>query len=167
VIALGSVAAFTPQSKGDKPRVSAGNGTLIIGSYPKQFWIIDEATRRSSYHPVPVRHPTPHQRCRATETLLPIRAAMESGGPRPRRAQDDPRLLRIGAMISVPLPALTRGLSPLTGCEPRPRSQRDHNWPRSHEDTKQGSHGNPYGKDQIDLPPSFWAAAHLLVQSGA
>ena len=34
------------QSKGDKPRVSAGNGTLIIGSYPKQFWIIDEATEK-------------------------------------------------------------------------------------------------------------------------
>ena len=30
----------------DKPRVSAGNGTLIIGSYPKQYWIIDEATEK-------------------------------------------------------------------------------------------------------------------------
>ena len=30
----------------DKPRVSAGNGTLIIGTYPKQFWIIDEATEK-------------------------------------------------------------------------------------------------------------------------
>ena len=30
----------------DKPRLSAGNGTLIIGSYPKQFWIIDEATEK-------------------------------------------------------------------------------------------------------------------------
>jgi len=28
------------------PRASAGNGTLIIGSYPKQFWIIDEATEK-------------------------------------------------------------------------------------------------------------------------
>ena len=34
------------QSKGDKPRVSAGTGTLIIGSYPKQYWIIDEATEK-------------------------------------------------------------------------------------------------------------------------
>ena len=34
------------QSKGEKPRVSAGNGTLIIGSYPKQFWIIDEASEK-------------------------------------------------------------------------------------------------------------------------
>src|SRR6185436_16697571 len=34
------------QSKGEKPRVSAGNGTLIIGSYPKQYWIIDEATEK-------------------------------------------------------------------------------------------------------------------------
>jgi hypothetical protein len=34
------------QSKGEKPKVSAGNGTLIIGSYPKQYWIIDEATEK-------------------------------------------------------------------------------------------------------------------------
>jgi hypothetical protein len=27
-------------------RTSAGNGTLIIGSYPKQYWIIDEATEK-------------------------------------------------------------------------------------------------------------------------
>ena len=27
-------------------RMSAGNGTLIIGSYPKQYWIIDEATEK-------------------------------------------------------------------------------------------------------------------------
>ena len=31
----------TPRSRG-----CAGNGTLIIGSYPKQFWIIDEATEK-------------------------------------------------------------------------------------------------------------------------
>src|SRR5581483_4734982 len=44
----GVVSASSPhaQSKGEKPRVSAGNGTLIIGSYPKQFWIIDEATEK-------------------------------------------------------------------------------------------------------------------------
>jgi len=30
----------------DKPKISAGSGTLIIGSYPKQFWIIDEATEK-------------------------------------------------------------------------------------------------------------------------
>jgi hypothetical protein len=30
----------------DKPKISAGNGTLIIGSYPKQFWVIDEATEK-------------------------------------------------------------------------------------------------------------------------
>jgi len=28
------------------PRVSPGNGTLIIGAYPKQYWIIDEATEK-------------------------------------------------------------------------------------------------------------------------
>src|SRR5262249_3549371 len=30
----------------DKPKVAAGTGPLIIGSYPKQFWIIDEATEK-------------------------------------------------------------------------------------------------------------------------
>jgi len=34
-------------STADKPKpVSAGNGTLIIGAYPRQFWIIDEATEK-------------------------------------------------------------------------------------------------------------------------
>ena len=27
-------------------KITAGNGTLIIGSYPKQFWIIDEASEK-------------------------------------------------------------------------------------------------------------------------
>jgi hypothetical protein len=40
------IPSAAPQTKGDKPRVSAGNGTLIIGSYPKQYWIIDEATEK-------------------------------------------------------------------------------------------------------------------------
>src|SRR6202007_587698 len=35
-----------PVHTADAPRVAAGNGTLIIGSYPKQFWIIDEATEK-------------------------------------------------------------------------------------------------------------------------
>ncbi|HEY7288244.1 MAG TPA: hypothetical protein VH583_00310 [Vicinamibacterales bacterium] len=39
-------AAGTVLHSAEKPRVSAGNGTLIIGSYPKQFWIIDEATEK-------------------------------------------------------------------------------------------------------------------------
>src|SRR6266542_361718 len=43
LIAAGSVAVV---HTAEKPRVSAGNGTLIIGSYPKQFWIIDEATEK-------------------------------------------------------------------------------------------------------------------------
>src|SRR5947208_428563 len=30
----------------DKPRVVAGNGTLIVGTYPDKFWIIDEATEK-------------------------------------------------------------------------------------------------------------------------
>ncbi len=41
-----TLSVLSAQSKGEKPRVSAGNGTLIIGSYPKQFWIIDEATEK-------------------------------------------------------------------------------------------------------------------------
>ena len=43
-VALAAVAAL-PARTADK-KVSAGNGTLIIGSYPKQFWIIDEATEK-------------------------------------------------------------------------------------------------------------------------
>src|ERR1051326_4902221 len=39
-------AAIVSLRAADKPRVSAGNGTLIIGSYPKQFWIIDEASEK-------------------------------------------------------------------------------------------------------------------------
>ena len=37
--------AVLPVRTADK-KVSAGNGTLIIGSYPKQYWIIDEATEK-------------------------------------------------------------------------------------------------------------------------
>ena len=45
-VAVGVLHSAGPQGKGDKARVSAGNGTLIIGSYPKQYWIIDEATEK-------------------------------------------------------------------------------------------------------------------------
>src|SRR5438034_3459152 len=41
-----AAAVWIPLRGAEKPRVSAGNGTLIIGSYPKQFWIIDEATEK-------------------------------------------------------------------------------------------------------------------------
>jgi hypothetical protein len=40
------VGATLSVSTADKPRTSAGHGTLIIGAYPKQFWIIDEATEK-------------------------------------------------------------------------------------------------------------------------
>ena len=33
-------------SGGDVSKVTPGNGTLIIGAYPKQFWIIDEASQK-------------------------------------------------------------------------------------------------------------------------
>jgi hypothetical protein len=48
IFATLAYAAFAslPLRSAEKPRVSAGNGTLIIGSYPKQFWIIDEATEK-------------------------------------------------------------------------------------------------------------------------
>jgi hypothetical protein len=51
-LALGSVvavfagAALLHAQKAKPGGVSAGNGTLIIGSFPKQFWIIDEATEK-------------------------------------------------------------------------------------------------------------------------
>jgi len=44
--ALALVAGGALVHSAEKPRVSAGNGTLIIGSYPKQYWIIDEATEK-------------------------------------------------------------------------------------------------------------------------
>jgi hypothetical protein len=37
--------AVLPVRTADK-KVSAGSGTLIIGSYPKQYWIVDEATEK-------------------------------------------------------------------------------------------------------------------------
>src|SRR5512140_3358533 len=42
LVSAASLAVHTAE----KPRISAGNGTLIIGSYPKQYWIIDEATEK-------------------------------------------------------------------------------------------------------------------------
>jgi hypothetical protein len=40
------LAATLSAATAEKPRISAGNGTLIIGSYPNQYWIIDEATEK-------------------------------------------------------------------------------------------------------------------------
>jgi hypothetical protein len=53
-LALAATAAVGTSQRQDPPRggagstskVSPGNGTLIIGAYPKQFWIIDEATQK-------------------------------------------------------------------------------------------------------------------------
>ena len=46
-VALLIAATTLTVSTADKPKpVSAGNGTLIIGAYPRQFWIIDEATEK-------------------------------------------------------------------------------------------------------------------------
>lgn len=41
-----ALAATLAVHTAQKPKIGAGNGTLIIGSYPKQFWIIDEATEK-------------------------------------------------------------------------------------------------------------------------
>ena len=51
-IGLAAVASWVPvrdvaAQKSDKPRISAGNGTLIVGTYPDKFWIIDEATEKA------------------------------------------------------------------------------------------------------------------------
>jgi len=35
-----------PAHTAEKPKVVAGNGTLIVGTYPDMFWIIDEATEK-------------------------------------------------------------------------------------------------------------------------
>ena len=41
-----AVSASLAVRTADKPKLTAGTGTLIIGSYPKQFWVIDEATEK-------------------------------------------------------------------------------------------------------------------------
>jgi hypothetical protein len=51
-IGLAMVAVWAPvrdvaAQRSDKPKVSAGNGTLIVGTYPDKFWIIDEATEKA------------------------------------------------------------------------------------------------------------------------
>jgi len=47
LVLVGALAALAvlPVRTAEK-RINAGNGTLIIGSYPKQYWIIDEATEK-------------------------------------------------------------------------------------------------------------------------
>src|SRR5216683_7135216 len=35
-----------PAHTAEKPKVVAGNGTLIVGTYPDKFWIIDEASEK-------------------------------------------------------------------------------------------------------------------------
>jgi hypothetical protein len=52
VIGLVALAVWVPvrdvaAQKSAQPKVSAGNGTLIIGTYPDKFWIIDEATEKA------------------------------------------------------------------------------------------------------------------------
>src|SRR6516165_3879823 len=47
--AVGTAERQDPQrggGAGSTSKVSPGNGTLIIGAYPKQFWIIDEASQK-------------------------------------------------------------------------------------------------------------------------
>jgi len=45
-IGLALAALSVTVNAADKPKVVAGNGTLIIGTYPDKFWIIDEATEK-------------------------------------------------------------------------------------------------------------------------
>jgi len=45
-IGLALAAVCVTVSAADKPKISAGNGTLIVGTYPDKFWIIDEATEK-------------------------------------------------------------------------------------------------------------------------
>jgi hypothetical protein len=41
-----AIAASLSVHTADKPKVTAGSGTLIIGTYPNQYWIIDEASEK-------------------------------------------------------------------------------------------------------------------------
>src|SRR6185295_10091273 len=45
-IGLGLAAVCVTVNAADKPKVVAGNGTLIVGTYPDKFWIIDESTEK-------------------------------------------------------------------------------------------------------------------------
>ena len=45
-IGLALAAVYVTVQAADKPKVVAGNGTLIVGTYPDKFWIIDEATEK-------------------------------------------------------------------------------------------------------------------------
>src|SRR6267378_5461606 len=45
-IGLALVALWMTVYAAEKPKVVAGNGTLIVGTYPDKFWIIDEATEK-------------------------------------------------------------------------------------------------------------------------
>ena len=46
LLGLALLLACVPVRTAEKPRVVAGAGTIIVGSYPNQFWIIDEATEK-------------------------------------------------------------------------------------------------------------------------
>jgi len=46
-IGLALVALWVPVHTAEKPKGVAGNGTLIVGTYPDKFWIIDEATEKA------------------------------------------------------------------------------------------------------------------------
>lgn len=45
-LGLALVALWVPVHTAEKARVVAGNGTLIVGTYPDKFWIVDEATEK-------------------------------------------------------------------------------------------------------------------------
>jgi hypothetical protein len=45
-IGLALVALSVPVQTAEKPKVTAGNGTLIVGTYPDRFYIIDEASEK-------------------------------------------------------------------------------------------------------------------------
>ena len=45
-LALVSLWVLSVPLGAQKPKVSAGNGTLIVGTYPDKFWIIDEASEK-------------------------------------------------------------------------------------------------------------------------
>ena len=66
------------ESRG-QARSSAGNGTIYIGTYPNQFWIIDEATREGRRHRSrSSRASRGARRCRATgRASTPSKRQME------------------------------------------------------------------------------------------
>src|SRR6185295_18512769 len=78
MIGLGLAAVCVTVNAAEKPKVVAGNGTLIVGTYPDKFWIIDEATEKA-VGSIPFKSGIPRRTTisRDRKRFYTIEAAME------------------------------------------------------------------------------------------